>query len=233
MAKRQVYVEGVGEVSITKNRRNTNLRLRVKPGGLVFLSMPAWTPYIVGERFVKSRRAWLKEQLRKNPTQKLKHGDLIGKNHRLSFCLSDQARIKTKVGQTTIEITSCKVPEDDEVQKKAVAACEQALKLQSKNLLRQRLEQLSRQHNLPYREFRVRSLKSRWGSCSSKNAITISFYVIQLPWELVDYVLLHELVHTKYMNHSRRFWSFFEEIMPAAKAHRRQIKAFNPQINPA
>ena len=69
-----------------------------------------------------------------------------------------------------------------------------------------RLENLSQKNKLLYRSVKFRCQKTRWGSCSGKNNINLNINIAFLPEELQDYVLLHELVHTKIKNHSRIFW---------------------------
>jgi len=69
-----------------------------------------------------------------------------------------------------------------------------------------RLEYISQKNKLFYRSVKFRCQKTRWGSCSGKNNINLNINIAFLPEELQDYVLLHELVHTKIKNHSRIFW---------------------------
>jgi len=56
---------------------------------------------------------------------------------------------------------------------------------------------------------------------------------MQLPWELIDYVILHELTHTEYMHHGPDFWQALEKVRPQAKQFRREIRKFRPTIQPA
>src|SRR5436190_23457990 len=102
MPSRQVNLDGIGFVTIAKRHGNTNLRLSIKPDRKVSLSMPYWTPYLVGERFIKSREDWIKQQLLQIPESLLLSGDLIGKNHRLHFVSSDSSQVKVRHTNTEI-----------------------------------------------------------------------------------------------------------------------------------
>jgi predicted metal-dependent hydrolase len=76
----------------------------------------------------------------------------------------------------------------------------------------------------------IRKLTARWGSCSSAKVITLSYYLMQLPWPLIDYVLLHELSHTEHMNHGSDFWGKFESVLPGAKVLRKEIRTYKPLV---
>jgi predicted metal-dependent hydrolase len=70
-----------------------------------------------------------------------------------------------------------------------------------------RLDYFSEKHNLLYNRATFRCQKTKWGSCSDRNNINLNVNLVFLPEELQDYVLLHELVHTKVKNHSKNFWT--------------------------
>jgi predicted metal-dependent hydrolase len=62
-------------------------------------------------------------------------------------------------------------------------------------------------HNFKYNKVSIRNQKTKWGSCSAKNNISLNINLVRLPDELRDYVILHELVHTRFKNHSKEFWA--------------------------
>ncbi|MHC4510109.1 MAG: M48 family metallopeptidase [Planctomycetota bacterium] len=69
-----------------------------------------------------------------------------------------------------------------------------------------RLEEMARIHRLKYAKVAIRNQKTKWGSCSSRNNISLNINLVRLPEPLRDYVILHELVHTRFKNHSKEFW---------------------------
>ena len=73
-------------------------------------------------------------------------------------------------------------------------------------LLVARLGELSRLHGLPFKRVSIRNQRTRWGSCSSKNNINLNIKLFLLPAELRDYVILHELIHTKIKSHGSEFY---------------------------
>ncbi len=76
------------------------------------------------------------------------------------------------------------------------------------------LQQLSQRCDLAYSRMTVRGQSTRWGSCSSKQSISLNYKLLFLPPTLVDYVLIHELCHTVHMNHSKVFWQLVQHYYP-------------------
>jgi len=93
-----------------------------------------------------------------------------------------------------------------ESQRQAVNSSVIINKADAKKKLTNRLKQLAVQHGFTYNRVITRNQKTRWGSCSHKNNISLNMKLVLLPDELVDYVILHELVHTRKKNHSKGFW---------------------------
>lgn len=224
MAYKSFDVTGVGTVNIYKRRGSTNIRLSVTNKGVVRVNLPAWLPYSAGLSFVNKRADWLESQLAVRTRTVLKDGDRIGKSNRLMFAYRpDSLKPSSRLKPNLIVINTSLPSDSPQVQSVALKACERALKIESETLLIQRLSALAKKYNLKYNSASIKKLTSRWGSCSSKNDIVLSLYLIQLDWKLIDYVLLHELTHTKHKHHGADFWDHFEEILPGAKATRKLL----------
>ncbi len=88
----------------------------------------------------------------------------------------------------------------------------EALRKQAKAILPPRLRELAARHGFHYTRISITSARTRWGSCSNKGHINLSLYLMILPLRLSDYVLLHELCHTREMNHGTRFWTLMNEV---------------------
>ena len=89
-----------------------------------------------------------------------------------------------------------------------------------------RLNELSAQHGFRYNKVSVRNQKTRWGSCSSKNNINLNMKLVRLPDEMIDYVLLHELVHTRIKNHTQAFWAELNKFVENAKEMRKKMNEY-------
>ncbi|MCD8310089.1 MAG: M48 family metallopeptidase [Prevotellaceae bacterium] len=116
---------------------------------------------------------------------------------------------------------------DQQLQAWLQKVIEEALRRYAKELLPPRLQALSRQHHLPYKSVRTNSSRGRWGSCSAQGNINLSYYLLLLPPHLVDYVLLHELCHTREMNHGAAFHALLDEHTGGkADALRKELKGY-------
>lgn len=231
MATKTVEIPGLGAVTIYKRRDSRSMRLSITADGKLRVTMPMWLPYKVGEQFAASKAKWIDE--RRAPAQQLIHGQRVGKAHRLHFeARAAQTKINTRLQDNQVKIIHS--PElnhhDSELQKAARKACVRALRIEAEQLLPQRLQQLSAQTQLDFNSVVIKQLKSRWGSCSSRQEITLNLFLMQLPWHLIDYVLIHELTHTKVMQHGPPFWQEMLRHLPNAKDLRKEIALHQPTL---
>ena len=97
----------------------------------------------------------------------------------------------------------------------------------AKARLIKRLDELSQKHGLPYNRVFVKRQKTRWGSCSVKKNINLNIQLTALPEALMDYAIVHELVHTKILNHSRDFWDELERRLPGALGLDRELRKYH------
>lgn len=98
----------------------------------------------------------------------------------------------------------------------------------AKKILPKRLEELSKKYGFKYNKVRLTNAKKRWGSCSWQNNINLNINLAKLDGEIIDYVILHELCHTKIKNHSKKFWDLVLEKMPNALEIRKRLKKIAP-----
>ncbi|MDH3974693.1 MAG: M48 family metallopeptidase [Deltaproteobacteria bacterium] len=97
---------------------------------------------------------------------------------------------------------------------------------EAKNKIIKRVEALALEHAFHYNRIIIRNQKTRWGSCSAKNNINLNIKLARLPNELLDYVVLHELVHTRIKNHGSRFWGELDKILGNAKKIDAKMKPY-------
>ena len=224
--QKSILIDGLEHPVILSRRKGTrNIRLSIKSDGVVSVSVPYGVPEILARKFVENKAEWILKHHK--PASLISDSAHIGKNHTLIILPSKTEKHSTRVTNTEIII---KLPDSLSstsvmAQKIIKQACEKALLQESKILLPQRLEQLSKKHGISYKSCSVKKLKSRWGSCDNFNNIALNIYLIQLDWTLIDYVICHELTHTIHHHHQTSFWDYLSEIYPDYKNARKTIKA--------
>lgn len=93
-----------------------------------------------------------------------------------------------------------------------------------------RTRELASLHQLTVKAVHVRNQRSRWGSCSARKTISLNWRLIQLPPEISDYIILHELAHLTYLNHSERFWSEVARLCPNYEWAERWLKTHGERL---
>ena len=102
------------------------------------------------------------------------------------------------------------------------------LRKAAKQYLPIRLAELAQQFGFHYSGLKIQSSRTRWGSCSGTNNINLSLFLMRVPEELIDYVILHELCHTVHHDHSPRFWALMDKVTQGrAKEMRKQLAKYS------
>jgi len=104
---------------------------------------------------------------------------------------------------------------------------------QGRNLFTERVDHFAHKYSYNYGKIRLSSARTRWGSCSSKGTLSFTWRLILAPPEIIDYVILHELVHLEIQNHSAAFWNKVQCYLPDYKKRRLWLKeqAFQLTLN--
>lgn len=232
MPTRQVELPEIGVVTLSKRKGARLIKLRVDARGQVLVTLPYWLPYDAGVRFVKSKQQWI-TQHQENSHSGLTHGQEIGKGHRLLFEASPVVKkVTSQVSDSVVRVTypaACAIS-DPVVQTAAEKASIRALRSQAEALLPDRLQELAQLHDFQYRSVQIKQLTGRWGSCDSSQNIVLNLYLMQLPWTLIDYVLLHELTHTNILRHGPDFWTAMKHVLPDTQVRRKAIKSYRPIV---
>lgn len=234
MATKKIHIENIGEVSLVKTTASRSLRLTVNSSGIIRVSLPYWTPYAVAEAFARAHTHWIRQELSSRPQRKSYiDQQKIGKLHHLYFeKVPDDTSLSSRVTATKIIVKYHHREHIDSatVQSRAEKAIYRALRKETEQLLPPRIATLAAQHGFTYRSIRAKQLKRRWGSCDSYHNLVFNFFLMELPWQYIDYVVLHELTHTEHLNHGPAFWSRLKQVCPAALDLRRQMKEYRPII---
>lgn len=224
--------EEFGKITIRRSSRATQVRVRVAPDGTLRASLPIYAPTFLVKRLLKNSREKLRIILSQSQTESyFENGMQIGKSHTLIIRDSNNTVDVARHGQQIIiSLPKNKQINDPDVARKVRDTVISALRIEAKSYLPKRLSYIAKMHNFKYDRVRFSHASGRWGSCSSNGTISLNIALMKLPFELIDYVIIHELAHTKHMNHGPQFWSLVASINPNYKINRRTLKLQNPSI---
>ena len=229
----ELFDDEFGEIVIRRTPRSRSVRLRVTAKGTLAATMPPLTPLFLLKQLVDSSRPALRRALvetRANAPPLYRDGDIIGSSHRIEMERGESATARCS-GQTIRWRVPLGSNPDSPAQQDVIRkAVRKALDVEAKAYLPRRLRYLADQFGFSFREIRYSNAKGRWGSCSSRGVISLNVALMRLPMEYVDYVLIHELSHTRHLNHSTAFWAEVERCFPDFKSARKQLKTYNPYL---
>lgn len=226
-----IHDEEFGTITIRRSARASQVRLRMAPDGSLRASLPIYAPLFLVKRLLKTSRSQLRTMLDQSKPSIVYDNDArIGKNHQLVVITATNLDVKLKGQDIIVRLPSEKTLNDHDVIKAVRPVVIKALRIEAKAYLPSRLQELSDRHQLFYEKVRFSHASSRWGSCSSKGTISLNIALMKLPYELIDYVIIHELAHTRHMNHSKDFWATVEMADKNYKVHRKLLRIESPTI---
>ncbi len=204
---------------LVRHPRARRYLLRLLPDATIRLTVPRGGSIGEARRFAVSQTAWLEQQLEKLAHRPQRPSGwsvgttvlYLGNLHPIEADEPGTVRLNTqliKVG----DATNLRPPIEKHLHQ--LAARE----------LPPRVWELARQHGLTVQRVTVRNQKSRWGSCSRRGTISLNWRLIQTPELVRDYIILHELMHLRQMNHSDRFWQEVAAVCPNYQAAEQWLK---------
>jgi predicted metal-dependent hydrolase len=234
-----MHIEGVGWVKVIRRAGMRTISLSIRP----FEGASVRVPYRVSKadisRVLEEKRDWLIRNLRK--IQNIEEGYTVflpgtsfrTRHHSLDLSPISYPKVKVKVGSGAIEVgfPLHVSPDHPVVQTAARKGIRAALNIEARQILPTRVESLARAHGLKFSKLSFRDARTRWGSCSGTNNISLNIHLMRLPDHLVDYVILHELAHTRHKNHGPGFWNFLDELTGGkAKSLAREMRKYRTEI---
>ena len=208
------------------SRRARRARLQIKPYGGLEVVIPPRFPRDEIPLFIAQHETWIREQLAEQQRRRA----AIGLPHSIDIALEGlrYAIVYCRPGES-VNLDLFAPPADDRLfiegrnYAEHVQALRDWIRQRAWDLFPEMLDSLSRECDLPYRKLTIRSQKTRWGSCSRSGTISLNDQLTFLPSDTVEYLMIHELCHTRYLNHSRRFWDLVERHCPDYRRHEKLL----------
>lgn len=169
-----VWIDGVGEISLVRSQRARRITLTVRPTGLVRLTVPCGVSRARALAFAETKVAWIAS-----------------------------ARQRVAARQAAVP------PPPPEAGRERIEELRRAARVD----LPPRVERIARMFGFSYGRITIRASRTKWGSCSFRNDLSLSLYLMALPERLRDYVIVHELCHTIHHDHSPRFHALVDRCL--------------------
>ncbi|MCB9822799.1 M48 family metallopeptidase [Candidatus Nomurabacteria bacterium] len=229
---RTINIIEIGEVKLKKSRLAKRLILKIDSSGNPVVTIPSIVPYAVAKKFAIQNASWIEKNMNKEQVETLMNGSKIGSEHVVLFKPTTTSKISSRVQNSTISIS---YPHNldvssSEVQAEAKKASVRALRAEANEQLPSLLSSIAEHFGYKYKSVSIKKMNSRWGSCSSSGEIVLNIWLMQLPEDLINYVLCHELAHLNNHNHQAKFWSEVEAMVPDYKILRKQLKNYQPKL---
>ena len=239
MLNNQFYF--IDDIIIKLNPSNNikRINIKIKPLEGVVVTYPAHVSTKRVKHFINLKSIWIRRQNMK--IKKIEDEVTVfdmdtnfnTRSHKLRLKKVNESNLKYLIENQNIYVL---IPEEIDVLHISVQnairyAIEEAWRIEAKDYLPKRVQELADLHNLKYNKVFIKKTKSIWGSCSYVNNINLSLYLMRLKKHLIDYVILHELAHTRIKNHSRCFWNFLDALVDGEAKHLdKEIKSFRTHI---
>ena len=223
-----------GEIAVTRNKRSRYISLQIKPLEGLCVVVPKFASISEIESVIRRKSDWIKTKLIKikDIEDKRTIFDMNTKfqtrQHRLIIMphSEDKTVIRVYDGVIKVKCPESKDIKDSHIQKTIREGIDKALKIEAKEYIPHRVRGLANKFNLKYQDVTIKNIRTRWGSCSSKNNLNFNIHVMRLPEHLIDYVIMHELAHTVEKNHKRSFWSLLDGFVGDSKKLDKDLKGY-------
>jgi predicted metal-dependent hydrolase len=213
-------------VALIRSRRARRYVLRLRADGLARLTIPRNGSISEAWQFAQRHSGWLERQLKQlstrptRPKEWFVGTEILFRGEWLKIEADAQEKM-VRFGAETLLVA--------DVAADLRPAIEKYLRKLATRELPARTQEFAALHRLIVRRVSIRAQKSRWGSCSSSGVISLNWRLVQTPPFVRDYIILHELMHLRQMNHSARFWNEVERVCPEYRKAKLWLKQ-NPDL---
>lgn len=214
---------------LRRSRRAKNVLLKVDLRGEVEVVVPWRVPYVIAERFVKEKEEWLQKTLDKKKRQRKSMTKQSLKNGALLAVLGDVRRLVVKIESGRARSRYKEVGDFIEVivasSEEIHGVLERWYRVRAQQYFDQKVADLEKLLEVKVKKVVVSGARTQWGSCMrNKYRVSLQWRLAQAPLYVVDYVIVHEMMHLKVNGHNKRFWGGVEKICPEYNQCRKWLR---------
>lgn len=215
-------------IRFVRHPRSRRFRLTWLREGTARCTLPMRGSMAEARRFIERHVGWLLERVKQHSAPRETSGGWRLGTRILFKGVETPIEADPKPGHLRLAEFVFKGPSNPDVDLRNPVR--HALRWYAASELPLRVIELAAQHGFPVKRITVRDQRTRWGSCSARNTISLNWRLVQTPAFVVDYIILHELAHTRHMNHSDRFWAEVARVCPNYAEAEAWLKQFGRQL---
>jgi len=217
-------------IPVVRRKGRRRVSIIVFPDSRVEVRAPLRMADRAIEAFILQASDWLSDRLKRNARQastpSLKYVDgeklpYLGEDWTL-YLAASRSRMRIDSAKKVIVVGPGKRSNRDRV--------EAWFRKQAEILFEERIRFYAQIVGRAPRRFRVKNMRTRWGSCSSNGSLSLNWKILAGPIGVIDYLIVHELCHLLEPNHSRRFWAEVERVLPSFATHRLWLKRHGSEL---
>ena len=234
MPIKEVFVEHIGAVTISRNRQAVRFKIAVRPDGKVRVTIPWLASFLSGEKFLTQHLQWIadtreKMDLKPMAPKSIQPGHLLStRNYHYHVCSADIPRLRIRYSreekQVFFEYPVNQPIEAAELQSRLKVMIEHVLRFDARKYLPGRISELAKTLGYTYQKVTIKNNKTNWGSCSGRKNINLNLHLMRLNDRLIDYIIVHELVHTVIPNHGPLFKATMQSHFPDMGELNKELK---------
>ena len=220
-------------VNFIRNNQAKRYIIRILPDKCVRVTIPKNGTRKEAEKFLNQNFDKIKKQLNQQDESTFEFNQKYkSKFFNFKIIPSQLENTVEKINRTfVIKINHKLKLQSSEAQEYIEFILKQILRIEAKHYIPKKTMELAHQYQLNVSNIKINSAQTRWGSCSMTNSLNFSLFLIQLPYSLIDYVILHELSHTIHKNHSKAFYELLNRLSSGKHLDlNKQLKHFSPRI---
>ncbi len=210
------------DYKIVESNKIRNVRLSISSSDGLIITVPKGFSRRKINNIFKEKRNWIEKYYQRVDEKKQQYPSYydkglprkitlpaINEEHILLYRPTTAKSVKVKEEKGSI-IVYGNIKDTE----KTLQALQKWFYLKAKKVIPPLFKEYSDQYDFKFKNITIRNQKSRWGSCSSQNNISLNSKLLFIPKEYMEYIFLHELCHTIYLNHSPKFWALVKKIDP-------------------
>lgn len=226
-----MYTHGYAmqEITIIKENRRSVV-IQILPDGEVVVKAPRFTPDFIIHQFVKTREAWIEKHKKKQ----ILVPKIINHKHRYvhgeSFLFLGEVKTLSIGSHPAIAIEGSRLLFPEFLSFRIKKELSDWYQKKARTIITETVMKNAEIMGANYTEIYFSDTKSKWGSCSVDNRLQFNWRLIMAPYLVLNYVVVHELVHTVEKNHSQAFWRKVERYTPSYRQHVKWLKQHGSEL---